>query len=95
MTNSLWSVYFRVLTLGIKMIATAKELRYQVGELLNLVDHNEEVIITYRGKQRAKLVPITFNQEATENPILGMWKDRDDLEDVEKAVRKMRKGRSF
>ena len=77
------------------MIATAKELRYQVGELLDLVDHNEEVIITYRGKQRAKLVPIVDKSKETKNPIIGMWDDRKGFEDVNKAVRNLRKGRSF
>ena len=39
------------------MKATAKDLRFQSRELLNTVNRGEEVIITYRGKPCAKLVP--------------------------------------
>lgn len=77
------------------MIATAKQLRFQVGDLLDLVDHHEEVIITYRGKQRAKLVPITEGDKVEENPILGMWDDREVLDKVENIARSLRKGRTF
>lgn len=77
------------------MIATAKQLRYQVGDLLDLVDHDEEVIITYRGKPRAKIVPIKESQEIEENPVLGMWDDREDIKDVEETVRVLRKGRKI
>jgi len=39
------------------MRATAKDLRFQSRELLNTVNRGEEVVITYRGKPCAKLVP--------------------------------------
>jgi len=39
------------------MKATAKDLRFQSRELLNTVKRGEEVVITYRGKPCAKLVP--------------------------------------
>lgn len=77
------------------MIATAKQLRYQVGELLDLVDLHEEVIITYRGKPRAKLVLISDESTEEENPVLGMWDDRDDMDDVAETARSLRRGRSF
>ncbi|MCD4718795.1 MAG: type II toxin-antitoxin system prevent-host-death family antitoxin [Desulfobacula sp.] len=39
------------------MKATAKDLRFHSKELLNTVKRGEEIIITYRGKPCAKLIP--------------------------------------
>ena len=77
-----------------KMQATAKDLRFHSTELLNTVKRGEEVIITYRGKPCAKLVPI----EEKINPVVpgelfGIWKDNDQMENVEDYVKNLRKGR--
>jgi len=40
------------------MKATAKDLRFHSKELLDTVRRGEEVLITYRGKPCAKLVPV-------------------------------------
>ena len=40
------------------MMATTKDLRFHSKELLESVERGEEVIITYRGKPNAKLIPI-------------------------------------
>lgn len=56
----------------------------------------QEVIITYRGKKVAKIVP--FQKEPAdilENDMFGMWKDHEDSSDVESYVRTLRKGRIF
>jgi prevent-host-death family protein len=47
------------------MKATAKDLRFQSRELLNTVKRGEEVVITYRGKPCAKLVP--YQNEGKKN----------------------------
>jgi prevent-host-death family protein len=78
------------------MQATAKDLRFHVKELLNTVNRGEEVIITYRGKPCAKLVP--FSEEggrvsAQPNELFGIWKDNTQTEDVDKYMRTIRKGR--
>ena len=39
------------------MKATAKDLRFHSKELLDSVNRGEEVIITFRGKPCAKLIP--------------------------------------
>ncbi len=77
------------------MQATAKDLRFYTKELLATVDRGEEVIITFRGKPCAKLIPI---KEEETNPIqpnglFGMWKDNTEVEDVDKYIRTIRKGR--
>ena len=74
------------------MQATAKDLRFHVKELLETVTRGEEVVITYRGKACAKLVPIG-QEKPEEDELFGLWKDDEASEDVEQYIRKIRKGR--
>lgn len=74
------------------MQATAKDLRFHVKELLETVTRGEEVVITYRGKACAKLVPIG-QEKPEEDELFGIWKDDEASQDVEQYVRKIRKGR--
>jgi len=78
------------------MKATAKDLRFNSKELLNTVNRGEEVIITYRGKPCAKLVP--YEKDKVDKPkgmeqFFGIWKDNDEIKDVNGYIRKIRKGR--
>ncbi len=78
------------------MRATAKDLRFHSKELLESVERGEDVIITYRGKPHAKLVP--FDKEQTGfsdegHQLFGIWKDNDSVLNVDGYVREMRKGR--
>ena len=80
------------------MEIAAKALRSRVGEVLACLDRGETVTITYRGKPRARLVGIetedvTARRDASDFPAFGMWKDRNDLTDVDAHVRTLRKGR--
>jgi len=78
------------------MKATAKDLRFNSKELLNTVNRGEEVIITYRGKPCAKLVPYEkgkVNQPKGTEEFFGIWKDYDEIKDVNGYIRKIRKGR--
>lgn len=77
------------------MKATAKDLRFHSGELLDTVKRGEEVIITYRGKATAKLVPLEDRKvgEGKKNNLFGIWKDNDSVRDVNGYVRDLRKGR--
>jgi antitoxin (DNA-binding transcriptional repressor) of toxin-antitoxin stability system len=53
--------------------------------------------ITYRGKPSVKIIPITCKKtqfpEGAENELFGIWKDREDTENVEQFVRNIRKGK--
>lgn len=71
------------------MYATAKDLRFHSKELLDTVSRGEEVIITYRGKPCAKLVPIDNleNDEIDESELFGIWKDSESIENVERYIR--------
>lgn len=76
------------------MKATAKDLRFHSKELIESVARGEEVIITYRGKPRAKLVPYQDSKEDSgENELFGIWKDHDLIDNVDEYVRSLRKGR--
>lgn len=77
------------------MKATAKDLRFHTGSILDSVSRGEEVIITYHGKEKAKLVPLQEAEigESVSQEGFGMWKDRDDFKDPAEYVRSLRKGR--
>lgn len=76
------------------MKATAKDLRFHSKELIDSVSRGEEVIITFRGKPCAKLVPYReLKNKKEENELFGMWKDNDITKDVNAYIRNLRKGR--
>lgn len=78
------------------MEATTKDLRLHTRELIAMTDRGEQVIITYRGKARAKLVPLGEQPErAGINPAFGLWADRQDMASVEQQVRQWRKPRDL
>lgn len=76
------------------MKATAKYLRFHTNEILEAAARGEEVIVTWRGKPRARVVgleqPLRSN---TRNPAFGIWKDRSM--DVEATVDRLREPRAF
>jgi prevent-host-death family protein len=78
------------------MKATAKDLRYNLKGIMESVDRGEEVLITNRGRIKARIVSAGKSVEKVgENPFVGMWKDRTELNEVDDYVRELRKGRSL
>lgn len=79
------------------MKATAKELRIHSKELLDVVSRGEDVVITFRGKPCAKLVPYEKLDKssvlAEEGCLFGIWADREDIESVEEYMQNLRKSR--
>lgn len=76
------------------MKATAKDLRFHSKELLDSVNRGEEVIITFRGKPCAKLIPYKDKKRQIEkNKLFGIWKDNDRVKDVDAYIKELRKGR--
>jgi antitoxin (DNA-binding transcriptional repressor) of toxin-antitoxin stability system len=47
------------------MTVTAKDLQFNISMLFDLLSKGEEVLITYRGKAKAKLIPYS---EASNEP---------------------------
>ncbi|MEW6357258.1 MAG: type II toxin-antitoxin system prevent-host-death family antitoxin [Planctomycetota bacterium] len=77
------------------MKASARELRSRLHSIMQAVDRGETVLITHRGKPRAKIVPLRRRDltPSGDNPFVGMWKDRKDMKDVRRYVRGLRQGR--
>ena len=76
------------------MTVTAKDLRFNVSMLFDVLSKGEDIFITYRGKAKAKLVPYDEpSKEQKNDEMFGMWSDRS--ESVNDMVRSMRTGRSF
>jgi antitoxin (DNA-binding transcriptional repressor) of toxin-antitoxin stability system len=79
------------------MKASILDLRRRMAEVLRALDRNETVKIFYRGRERAVLIPSGMSQGVTppakSHPAFGIWKDRDDLDDVPAYVRSLRRGR--
>ena len=81
------------------MEISTKELRIKPGRIIEKVSHGQEVVVTFRGKALARIVPMSnhnksINEEEKEE-LFGLWKDHEDIENVDNYVRKMRKGREF
>jgi prevent-host-death family protein len=79
------------------MEITTKQLRIQPGRIISQVNNGQEIIITYRGKAFAKITPLKWenSKQYYDDELFGMWKDREDVENVDQYVRSMRKGRKY
>jgi len=83
------------------MNASIVDLRYRMKDVLRALDRGETVTVLYRGKEKAKLTPITPDSAKTgkhlpkveDLPAFGMWKDREDMADPAAWVRKIRRPR--
>ena len=77
------------------MNANIVDLRYRMKNVLLAIDRGETVTVLYRGKEKARLVPISSasTSKTKDQPLFGLWKDRDDLADPVSFVRKMRRPR--
>jgi prevent-host-death family protein len=78
------------------MKATVRDLRYRTKDVLEAVGRGETVTVLYRGKEKARLMPLPASGRGTgliPGKAFGMWKDRRDLQDVSAYVRKLRQGR--
>jgi prevent-host-death family protein len=81
------------------MEITLKQLRIQPGRIISQVHNGQEITITYRGKACAKIVPLKIENSDRdtffENELFGIWKNREEVNDVEQYVRNLRKGRNL
>ncbi|MDP3589896.1 MAG: type II toxin-antitoxin system prevent-host-death family antitoxin [Methylobacter sp.] len=81
------------------MKATTKDLRIHSKGLLDAVSKGEDVVITFRGKPCARLVPYEKTDKSADvdskNNLFGIWADRNDIESVDEYVQNLRKGSSL
>jgi len=79
------------------MKASILDLRRRMKEVLRALDRNQPVTILYRGKPKGVIYPGDHKRRAAgraaEHAAFGMWRDRADMQDVEHAIRKLRRGR--
>lgn len=80
------------------MKASAKDLRFKTRQILSAIERGEEVIITYRGKDKARMVPIDIAeqseaQECESSGLFGIWRDNPKVKDVDKYLQDLRGGR--
>ena len=77
------------------MTVTAKDLRFNVNMLFDVLSKGEDITITYRGKPKAKLISTDQNSDNNkkDDSLFGLWKDEDIC--VDELVRNMRRGRDF
>ena len=78
------------------MKATAKDLRYRTKEILAAIDRGEEVLLTYRGKAKARIVPVSkeiSRRDRKEEELFGIWKDNEMVDDVHTYLDHLRGGR--
>jgi antitoxin (DNA-binding transcriptional repressor) of toxin-antitoxin stability system len=84
------------------MNASIVDLRYKMKDVLRAIDRGETVTVLYRGKAKAKLMPMTLSAEACgggpprteDQPFFGLWGDREDLTDPASYLRNLRRTRS-
>jgi prevent-host-death family protein len=76
------------------MTVTAKDLRFNVSFLFDVLSKGEDVTITHRGKPKAKLISYDDNEQMhKEDALFGLWSDQKN--DVDSIVQNMRKRREF
>lgn len=76
------------------MTVTAKELRFNTSMLFDFISKGESVTITYRGKAKAVLSPVSNTKiDRKESAMFGLWNDKEL--DIDTHIRDIRKGRSF
>ncbi len=82
------------------MEISAKELRGKPGHYIEKAARGVEIVITLRGKKKARLIPYkdTSSREKPserEDVIFGMWEDKKETKNVDEYIRALRRGRSF
>lgn len=82
------------------MEISAGELRGKPVRIIEEALRGTEIIITVRGKKKARIVP--YISTAREEPlreagdeIFGLWSDHETARDVDAWVREKRKGRRY
>ena len=76
------------------MVVSAKDLRFKISMLFDVLTKGEDITITYRGKPKARLVSFEEPESNEKSDALfGIWKDQKN--NVDEVVRNMRQGRNF
>ncbi len=78
------------------MKASTKDLRYRTKEIIAALDRGEEVLLTYRGEEKAKMIPITKKilkkDEGEDKSLFGVWSRYEMVENVDAYLDRLRGG---
>ena len=78
------------------MKASVVDLRYRTKEVLRALEAREEIILTHRGVEKGKIVPLTHLQSKQLSisglAAVGMWSD--STETVDAMITRLRKPRT-
>jgi len=73
--------------------ATVRQLRSATRQILGAVARGEMVVVTYRGKPFARMIPADdYPTPGTQDALFGIWKDNPAATAVDAYVRRLRKG---
>jgi antitoxin (DNA-binding transcriptional repressor) of toxin-antitoxin stability system len=75
---------------------TFLELRRDPRRLLEAIENREEVTLSRRGKDIARITPLETDAPAVavhEHDAFGIWSDDKETRDPARRVRQLRKGR--
>jgi prevent-host-death family protein len=80
------------------MEISAGELRGKPVRIIEEALRGTEIIITVRGKKKARIVPYTSTAASepdreVSDDIFGLWSDNETAENVDAWIREKRKGR--
>lgn len=77
------------------MTTSVTELRTSARAIWGVINRGDTVVITYRGKPCAKIVPLDFEADAAQSDSLfGVWKDNETVDSVEDFIRDVRRVRN-
>ena len=81
------------------MEASIMEFKEHTRKYLEALEHQECVNLTYRGVRKAILIPVCHSTgrlvKCSDFPACGMWAEREDMQNVEEYVNKLRTPRRF
>lgn len=75
------------------MQASIRELRLHTKELFDAAQRGEKVYVTCRNQDPIQLVPVKNKTIIKENEIFGMWKDNQEVTNVDSFVDRLRRSR--
>ncbi|MBW1921761.1 MAG: type II toxin-antitoxin system prevent-host-death family antitoxin [Deltaproteobacteria bacterium] len=80
------------------MKASAKDLRYKTKEIIAALERGEEVLLTYRGEEKAKIISVSKKSlkgraRIEERPLFGIWRANEKVANVDAYLDKVRGGR--
>lgn len=77
------------------MTTSVTELRTSARAIWAVINRGDTVVISYRGKPYAKIVPLDLEADAAQSDSLfGVWKDNQKVDSVEDFIRDVRRVRN-